>query len=167
MFRQIQDFIDTYSHSAAENLQNLQRLTDASLSVSAAEGHRNLGGLGWHIVQSIPGMANEVGLGVDDAVLKQDAPAAAEIAAAYKRLTDELCEKIRTQWTDETLLREDNMYGETWKRGFTLLALYAHEVHHFGQLTELMRLAGLPVHGVFGPSREEWAQYGMEQPAGA
>ena len=74
---------------------------------------------------------------------------------------------VKEQWTDETLLQEDNIYGETWKRGFTLLALNDHETHHFGQLTVLMRNAGLPVHGRFGPSKEEWAVYGMEQPPGA
>jgi uncharacterized damage-inducible protein DinB len=37
----------------------------------------------------------------------------------------------------------------------------SHEIHHRGQMTVLMRQAGLKVPGVYGPSREEWTAYGM------
>jgi len=40
-----------------------------------------------------------------------------------------------------------------------------HELHHRGQLTVLMRQAGLVVPGIFGPAQEEWTRYGMEPPA--
>jgi uncharacterized damage-inducible protein DinB len=53
------------------------------------------------------------------------------------------------------------MYGEKWTRGFTLYVLIAHQSHHRGQMTVLMRQAGLKVPGVCGPSKEEWAAYGM------
>ena len=42
-----------------------------------------------------------------------------------------------------------------------LSALIRHEAHHRGQMTVLMRQAGLTVPGVYGPSREEWVAYGM------
>jgi uncharacterized damage-inducible protein DinB len=53
------------------------------------------------------------------------------------------------------------MYGEKWTRAMALRALIQHEVHHRGQMTVLMRQAGLTVPGVYGPAREEWAAYGM------
>jgi uncharacterized damage-inducible protein DinB len=53
------------------------------------------------------------------------------------------------------------MYGETWKRGQTLLYLMLHNAHHRGQITVLMRQAGLPVVGIYGPAREEWEAMGM------
>ena len=53
------------------------------------------------------------------------------------------------------------MYGETWKRGRTLGALVNHQIHHRGQMTVLMRQAGLEVPGVYGPAKEEWGAYGM------
>ncbi|MDM7920662.1 MAG: DinB family protein, partial [Pyrinomonadaceae bacterium] len=64
-------------------------------------------------------------------------------------------------WNDDTLLQEDNMYGETWTRGLTLFYLMAHQADHRGQMTVLMRQAGLPVPGVYGPSKEEWLAHGM------
>ena len=56
------------------------------------------------------------------------------------------------------------MYGESWKRGFTLDVLVRHQTHHRGQMTVLMRQAGLRVPGVCGPAREDWAAYGQSPP---
>ncbi len=53
------------------------------------------------------------------------------------------------------------MYGEQWPRGLALAMLISHETHHRGQMTVLMRQAGVPVPGVSGPSREEWEAMGM------
>jgi len=59
------------------------------------------------------------------------------------------------------LLDELDMYGEKWARGHTLMVLCTHQTHHRGQMTVLMRQAGLKVPGVCGPSKEEWAQFGL------
>ena len=56
------------------------------------------------------------------------------------------------------------MYGDKWKRGITLNVLITHQAHHRGQMTVLMRQAGLKVPGVYGPSREEWAGTGAAPP---
>ena len=56
------------------------------------------------------------------------------------------------------------MYGEKWPRGLSLQVLVVHQAHHRGQMTVLMRQAGLEVPGVYGPSREEWTAYGMQPP---
>jgi uncharacterized damage-inducible protein DinB len=53
------------------------------------------------------------------------------------------------------------MYGQMWVRGKTLGVLVTHQIHHRGQLTVLLRLAGLKVPGVYGPAKEEWAKMGM------
>ena len=45
-----------------------------------------------------------------------------------------------------------------------LAHLFLHQIHHRGQMTVLMRQAGLEVPGVYGPSRPEWAHYGMPEP---
>ncbi len=56
------------------------------------------------------------------------------------------------------------MFGMMWPRGLTLQVLIRHEIHHRAQMTVLMRLAGLRVPGIYGPSREEWAERGMRAP---
>jgi len=50
-------------------------------------------------------------------------------------------------------------------KAVTLDLLIKHIIHHRGQMTVLMRQAGLNVPGVYGPSRDEWSQMGMEAPA--
>ena len=144
----------------------LESLTDKSLSQPVAEDHRTLGGIGWHTITSIPEMMNRTGLKVTS--LNEDAPmppAAADMAAAYRNVADELLEQIKANWQDDSLQIEDDMYGFKWKRGFTLWILLMHEIHHRGQMTVLMRQAGLKVPGVCGPSKEEWDQFGMEAPS--
>ena len=65
---------------------------------------------------------------------------------------------IREQWTDETLKEEKDMYGQMWPIGTTLELLVAHQTHHRGQMTVLMRQAGLTIPGIYGPAkRRKWA----------
>ncbi len=90
---------------------------------------------------------------------------AAAIAAAYRAVSSAVAEAIESEWSDDSLHVMDAMYGETWPRGMTLDVLIRHEIHHRGQMTVLMRQAGLAVPGVYGPSREEWAKLGMEPPS--
>jgi uncharacterized damage-inducible protein DinB len=85
-----------------------------------------------------------------------------EIVDEYKRTSDGMINDIQEKWTGETLLLEDDMYGEMWVKGKTLGVLVTHQIHHRAQLTVVMRLAGLKVPGVYGPAKEEWASYGME-----
>ena len=73
-----------------------------------------------------------------------------------------MVKEIELKWTDATLDEELDLYGETWKIGYLLRSLLYHQIHHRGQLTILMRQAKLLVPGVYGPSREEWSQMGME-----
>jgi uncharacterized damage-inducible protein DinB len=91
-----------------------------------------------------------------------DHPASSsEIKNTYERISESLSREIKDKWEDKTLEKEDDMYGEKWKRSVTLRILIEHQIHHRGQMTVLMRQAGLKVPGVFGPSYEEWEAIGM------
>jgi uncharacterized damage-inducible protein DinB len=93
-----------------------------------------------------------------------DESKADNLKECYKNASESLVEKLNANWKDETLLMEDDMYGENWKRGFTLRCLIEHQIHHRAQMTVLMRQAGLKVPGIYGPASEEWAAMGMEAP---
>jgi uncharacterized damage-inducible protein DinB len=122
---------------------------------------RTLGFLGWHLTLTLGEMLGHTGLTIDAPEQEAECPAtAAEIAAAYEQGAKSVAQAVGTNWTDETLMQEDNMYGETWSRGLTLFYFIAHQAHHRGQMTVLMRQAGLPVPGIYGPSKEEWAAMG-------
>jgi len=143
----------------------LAALTDDALAVSVEDGHRTLGRMAWHIVTCYPEMMGKVGCPFQSVNETDPIPASAvDILTAYERVTDELIRHVREHWTDETLRMEDNLYGENWKRGNTLLILLLHEAHHRGQMTVLMRQAGLTVPGIYGPALEEWQKHGMQAP---
>jgi uncharacterized damage-inducible protein DinB len=140
-------------------------LTDASLGQKVTDDHRTIGRIAWHIIQTIPEMANKTGLSVGGPKETDPVPeSAAEIKKAYDDVASSLISEITSKWTDATLQQEDDMYGTIWKRGQTVNGLMEHEIHHRGQITILMRQAGLKVPGVYGPSMEEWVQYGMKAP---
>ena len=161
MLRKIEDFQKDWVYEAEMTGKIMHSLTDESLGQKVNEEGRSLGFLGWHLTQTLGEMLGLVGLKVDAPGFDKDCPTvAAEIAAAYETAAKSVTEQIAANWNDETLLQTDEMYGETWARGLTLFYLIAHQAHHRGQMTVLMRQAGLAVPGVYGPAREEWAAMG-------
>ena len=164
-FRKVDDFAASWEYQSNGTRKILGSLTDASLKHATTKGHRDIGRVAWHIVSSIAEMANRTGLKVDGPAENAPVPTSVvEIQKAYDKAAGMLLEQVRQYWTDETLKQEDDMYGEKWARGLTLGILINHEIHHRGQLTVLMRAAGLPVPGVYGPSLEEWKNYGANPP---
>jgi uncharacterized damage-inducible protein DinB len=162
MYRSIDDFLKEWKTERAATLKLMNTLTDGSLGQKVDDEGRTLGFIAWHITVCLAEMANRTGLGLTGPAENAPEPAkAAEIASTYRDLSEQLDASVQKNWTAATLGEEVDMYGETWKKGFALSVLVAHEVHHRGQMTVLMRQAGLKVPGVYGPSREEWAAYGM------
>ena len=161
MLRKIEDFQKDWAYEAEMTGKVLNTLTDASLSQKVNDDGRSLGFLGWHLTQTLGEMLGLVGLKIDAPGFDLECPAVAkEIAAAYEKAAKSVTDEVAANWTDETLLQTDEMYGETWARGLTLFYLIAHQAHHRGQMTVLMRQAGLPVPGVYGPAKEEGAAIG-------
>jgi len=165
MFRKVEDFIKTYREDNAATLKVLNAMTDESLSQRVADGHRSLGEIAWHIAMTIPEMMPRTGLTIEGFDHEAPPPASvAEIASAYERAGQALLSEVEAKFDDAALEIEDDMYGSKWKRGLSLFNLITHEMHHRGQMTVLMRQAGLKVPGTMGPAKEDWAQYGMEAP---
>ena len=166
MFRKLDDFYKNWKYEAEATVKIFSALTDESLSHAVNDEHRSLGRMACHITQTIPEMLGRNGLKLDGPAYDSAAPTTvAELVAGFQKASDSLIQQIRDHWTDDTLLVEDDMYGEMWARGFTLTALIMHQSHHRGQMTVLMRQAGLKVPGIYGPSLEEWVTYGAPAPA--
>ena len=162
MLRKIEDFAQNWTCEMGATQKLMDQLTDASLSQRISDGYRTLGRLAWHITTSIAEMMSRNGLKVSSVDPKAQAPKIAmEIAEAYKQVSREFLDQVTSSWKDEDLLVKDDSCGETWMKGVTLLIIIKHEIHHRGQMTVLMRQAGLNVPGVYGPSKEEWAGHGM------
>lgn len=165
MFTTLADFLLTWESESVATRRMLEALTDDALNQAVTINDRNLGRIAWHIVTTVPEMMSKTGLVIDS--IHEDAPvpnSAETIADNYRQVNNIMVEAIKTHWNDQTLLEEREMYGESWKISKTLLILIVHQIHHRGQMTVLMRQADLKVPGIYGPSREEWSDYGMEAP---
>lgn len=166
MFTRIADFEKRWKDEMEGTEKVLAALTDASLAQAVSADDRTLGRIAWHVTTTIPEMMSQTGLTLAGPAPDAPVPAtAAAILDAYRTASAALLEQIHDRWQDATLATEDEMYGERWPRGFTLSALVLHQAHHRGQMTVLMRQAGLRVPGVYGPAREEWKAMGMSAPA--
>jgi uncharacterized damage-inducible protein DinB len=165
MYPSIDSFLQQWQYESEVTQRLLDLITDDALGQAVAPGDRTIGRLAWHIAQTIPEMMARTGLQVTGLGEHDPVPASAgEIAKAYGAASASFVEQLKANWTDATLAETDDTYGESWSRARTLMALVSHQTHHRGQLTVLMRQAGLPVVGVYGPAKEDWAQMGMEPP---
>ncbi|MEE9442016.1 MAG: DinB family protein [candidate division Zixibacteria bacterium] len=164
MFLSVGHFVQSWEAEMNSTIKLMEILTDKSLKQPEHNDIRNIGRVAWHIVTTIPEMMEKIGIDVGGPTEKDPIPTqASEIVAAYRKHATSLLNAVK-RWKDEDMFVEDEMYGEKWQRGITLWILIKHEIHHRGQMTIMMRLAGLPVAGVYGPAREEWSKFGMEIP---
>lgn len=163
MYYKIQDFFDDWDYEIKSTLKIFNNLTDESLAVKVSPDVRTLGILAWHITLSIEEMMSRTGLHIDSPPQDSKHPSSAQdIKTAYEKASASLVKEIKKNWNDDSLKIDVDMYGDKWKNGVTLAVLITHQAHHRGQMTVLMRLAGLKVPGIYGPSKEEWAAMGMQ-----
>jgi uncharacterized damage-inducible protein DinB len=169
MFRRLEDFQNCWKEESANTLLIFNAIPDGAMKTAVTPEHRDLCRLAWHLVETLIEMPGHCGLKIAGAQWIQGgfigAPPSTmtEIAEAYAAAATSLPEALKA-WTDGDLETEDELYGEHWKRGVTLFVLVMHQTHHRGQMTVLMRQAGLKVPGIYGPAKEGWAAFGMEAP---
>jgi uncharacterized damage-inducible protein DinB len=162
MYRKLEDFINDWNYESETTLKLFNNLTDDALDKKFNENVRSAGRLAWHITVTIPEMVHRTGLSFEG--VNENAPVpktVKEIYDAYKKASANMIDAISKNWTDASLEKEVEMYGEMWKNGKTLSSLVKHQAHHRGELIVVMRLAGLKVVGPYGPSKEEWENFGM------
>ncbi|NBD23987.1 DinB family protein [Paenibacillus glycinis] len=164
MFASVKAFIEDYRHESQSTQKLLDALTDESLAQAVGTGYRTIGMLAWHLVHNDAGMLQRTGLRFDAPAAGAEPPqSAAAIARAYRETTASLL-GAAAAWSDDKLLETNDIYGQSWSNGLTLYLFIKHEIHHRGQLTVLMRQAGLPVAGMYGPSKQEWEAMGVPAP---
>lgn len=162
LYNKVADFLSDWENDSQATLKIFRALTQESLNTEVEPGGRNIGFIAWHITNSIPEMINRTGLSIGEFDENAEYPQNLKvIIEAYEMHSKKLSDEVKNKWKDEDLEKGVNMYGQIWKNGMTLQILISHQIHHRGQLTVLMRQAGLKVPGIMGPSKEEWAALGM------
>jgi uncharacterized damage-inducible protein DinB len=161
MFTKIDDFAAEWTREAELTARVMEALTDDSLGQEVSNGRRTLGQIAWHLVSSTHYMTT-LGLTFDAPDGGVETPVtAAFIVAEYRRISRALLKAVRTQWNDTTLLESQTIAGEVWPNGGSLRYTIMHQAHHRGQMTVLMRQAGLRVPEVYGPTYDTWVEKGL------
>lgn len=151
MYRTVNDFLNDWSVSAQGTQKVLRALTDDKLGQAIVEGHNTLG---W-LANSPVFFMWQVGLRVDRVGDEKEIPTrAADIVNAYAKVAEDVKREVEQQLTDEKMVESIETFAGTMPRGAMLRTFIDHQTHHRGQMTVLLRQAGLPVPGVMGPTKE-------------
>ena len=143
----------------------LNGLTDESLKQQVYPEGRTLGRIAWHFITNIPDYLSHFGFKIDGIENAESAPTSAkEIAETFQKVSSHAAQIIEQQWTDKSLAQIQEAFGRQESNSQILMGLIKHIVHHRGQITVLMRQAGLKPFGVYGPSKEDWIHLGVENP---
>ena len=165
MYVTISDFIKEWNREAMLTQNVLDGLTDESLKQQVYPEGRTLGRIAWHLTTNIPDYLTHFGLNIDGVKNAENVPTTAmEIAKTFKEVSSRVAQIIEKQWTDQSIERIQEAFGRQESNAQILMGLIKHIVHHRGQITVLMRQAGLKPFGVYGPPKEDWIHLGVENP---
>jgi len=158
MYISISEFVEDWGRESANSLKVMRALTDASLSQRSDPEASSLGKIAWHMVVMIGASGSAAGLEVTAPQRGTDAPtSSARIADAFETAARTMGEQASRKLVDGQLSSEISLWGRTMTIGASFQGLVRHLIHHRGQMTVLMRAAGLVIPGVYGPAREEMA----------
>ncbi|WP_274648563.1 DinB family protein [Paenibacillus humicola] len=156
MYNSLNGFLEDWKLEASLTLKVLDALTDASLTQAVSEAQpRTLGDLAWHVTGSVGFFLGTVGLELN--APKERPSTAAAIADAYRSVSGEAVSAISGQWSDAKLQETLDLFGRKMTYGQLLSMMVRHQIHHRGQMTILMRQAGIASPGIYGPNEEETA----------
>jgi uncharacterized damage-inducible protein DinB len=165
MYVTISDFIKEWNREAMLTQNVLDGLTDESLKKQVYPEGRTLGRIAWHLTTNIPDYLTHFGLNIDGVKNAENVPTSAkEIAETFKEVSSLVAQIIEKQWTDKSIEQIQEAFGRQESNAQILMGLIKHIVHHRGQITVLMRQAGLKPFGVYGPPKEDWIHLGVENP---
>jgi uncharacterized damage-inducible protein DinB len=164
MYRTIAEFVEDWTRESAISLKIQLALTDDSLQCRSDPEGNTLGKIAWHLVLMLGMTGSVAGLEVVAPPRGTEPPASARsIANAYQTAAQSMGEQASAKLQDEQLASEVAYFGRSLPLAAVLSSLVRHQIHHRGQMTTLMRLAGIVVPGVYGPSREETAAMRAKQ----
>lgn len=151
-------------HEAGGTRKMLEKLPFEKLGWQPHEKSMTLGRLAAHISE-IPGWLHETIMQDELDFSKMDStPKPLETAADLMNAFDENMQKgvdALQQATDENLLgvwtlkNEDEVFFKMQRIGVVRGLVLNHVVHHRGQLSVYLRLLGIPVPGMYGPSADD------------
>lgn len=154
-------FLTTWDMEAKSTERLLKSLPADKYDFRPDAGGRSLGELAWHLPEAEGFMADAVIRGAFDFTKKipglERPKTIAELAPGYVRVHDEWFAKVKALSPD-ALDRSIPFMGRDMRAGDVLWTMLLHHgIHHRGQLSLMVRLAGGVAPGMYGPNREDMA----------
>src|SRR5262249_945217 len=155
----VETFFAVWEREAQKTAEMLKMLPAGQYDFRPDASGRSLGELAWHLAE----LDAYISFGVANGAFSQDAkppnikrPMTIEaLAPGYKQIHEEAKERLRAL-TVVDLDKEMQFFGSTLTVNSLLWdVLLLHWIHHRGQLSLLVRLAGGVVPPIFGPTREQ------------
>ena len=155
MYHDPKTFLAVYGFESMTTANVLAAVTDESLSREKAAGHNTLGDIAWHIAAAPFYMLNQIGFEIDESLnQKPEQLTAAAIQETHRTISALVAEQAASK-TPEDLAKVYHVFNMMdWSAGQMLGILLHHEIHHRGQLSVLLRQAGLVVPSIYGPTYE-------------
>src|SRR4030095_2856514 len=155
----IETFFAVWDREAQKTVEMLKMLPAGQYDFRPDSAGRSLGELAWHLAE----LDGYISFGIADGKFSQDAkppnilrPRTIEaLAPGYERIHKEARERLASL-TPADLERKLEFFGSTQTVSSLLWDfMLLHFMHHRGQLSLLVRLAGGVVPALFGPTREQ------------
>ena len=158
MYRQVNDFIQEWTRNSAGTLSIFKGISEEKKHQSIVDGHSSLEWLSWHLTTAPAYFIGQVGLALETKLNPKDTPdTIQEIIEQYKNTIENVTKVVQENLSDEKLQQEVDSHGQAVAIGALLRMMVDHQTHHRAQMQVLLRQAGLPVPGVMGPTKEQWA----------
>src|SRR5215472_2022721 len=155
---ELEMFLERWDREAEGTLRLLRALSAGQYDFRPDASGRSLGELAWHLAELDAYVSFAVASGSFSVEAKPPnikRPMTIEaLAPGYKQIHEEARERLRALNAAD-LDREMEFFGSTMTVNSLLWnVMLLHSIHHRGQLSLLVRLAGGVVPELFGPTRE-------------
>jgi uncharacterized damage-inducible protein DinB len=150
MFRTVSEFVEERLLEEQLTRAVIRATTSPEiLNTRAAPGSFSFGELSWHISQALSKIGAQIGIAVPEERMPELLTAEV-LEDEYNRSSEIFRQRVELTLTDADLSQVRPVYGFDWTVGYTLLVITKHEIHHRGQMTALLRLAGVRPPKVYG-----------------
>lgn len=155
MYRKINDFRLDWLASVGKTKQVIDAITDETMNQSIEEGHNTLASITWHLTQSAFGIGRMLEVPVKPPEVEEQPQTAEDLLKHYHNTAESLELGVLQHLKDDMLEDQVHFAGEDMAKGQLLRMIVDHQTHHVGQMTVLLRQAGLKVPGIMGPTKED------------
>jgi uncharacterized damage-inducible protein DinB len=154
----IETLFTVWDREAKKTLEVLKLLPAGEYDFRPDPGGRSLGELAWHLAE----LAAYISFGIANGAFTEAKPPNIKrpmtieaLAPGYERIHNEAVERLKHLKPGD-LEKEMTFFDRSTTVSALLWdAMLLHSIHHRGQLSLLVRLAGGVVPAIFGPTREQ------------